>query len=98
MCEALLHDVDEVYTGDPPSSLGTVDLIRKINNISPTEAIVKMADLLEAAWFIKNNFMGIRAAGQAYKCRKTFIDTAKGIGNRDLGHASITVWENLNAL
>lgn len=54
MRRALNHDLDEVFNGDPPaSSKDEVELPQ-----DREQCIIKMADLMEAHWFINNYGIG----------------------------------------
>ena len=69
MAAALMHDIDEVVTGDIPTPtkerLGTVSTHQKFDPYQDSDhnigAIVKLADLIETWWFIHNFGLGRHA-------------------------------------
>ena len=96
LLNALYHDTAETESGDPPPSEPTGELIDRINRMPPGSAIVKMADLMEAAWFIQNNAMGKRAEERSIKIEDRLRDVMVNILDADLAQLCSEVWNDLN--
>lgn len=110
---ALVHDLDEVITGDIPTptkqrllrhdpairgileeSFGSASIPADPESL--TMKIVKLSDLMESAFHVKQHGDGIHARQVAGEVESILLDTIARLTDQELKDAATAVWSALN--
>jgi len=70
---ALIHDMDEIWGGDPPNVSPANEIVHKLNNLNEIKACVKFADLIDAAIFSRENCINRRSELAANQSRNRLV-------------------------
>ena len=94
---ALTHDLEEIEDGDVPSyKAEPKEIATRINRMDPWGQAQKMADLIDAAWFIQHHVVTPRGIGRAVLCVNRMQSVISLLHDPGLMKASRAVWEELH--
>jgi hypothetical protein len=108
---SLLHDIDEVITGDIPTPTKNrlAEMCSTVNDVIAHEAkaiardvdpdvviIVKVADMIEGTFHVKQHCCGIHAEQVSNFCDINLGNSLADMRNEDLSRAALDLWGVLN--
>ena len=95
---ALTHDMEEIETGDMPSydsvAASIADRINKMDN--SWDQAQKVADLMDAAWFIAHHTTTPRGKARAELCARRFSQVVDLLYDESLRREAVNLWVELH--
>jgi len=84
----MTHDMHEIEDGDIPPTESPESIAARINDMNQWKKASKLADLIEAAWFIKNNSSTSRAQYRSISCTAKLWKVIEHMTDRVMAEAA----------
>lgn len=97
--EALEHDMEEIFGGDVPTPAkykNNEQYLAKFLSMGMVDRVIKLADIMETTWFIRENGVGAHA-GQVHKASLSRLSLLLKHCEPDVYEAAIGVWEEMSS-